>query len=219
MLFANKTNLVRTEDHLELVLINTCKHLSIYETDWFAILEANQNINPFLEYEFVYRLWEVLGEDKGVEIYAVKEHNRIIAFFPFQLKQTWFGYMLYFIVQDEGNCMDIIAKERDKDRVIMFVFDALIKRKKSIVFSLSGLFESGDTPLKLSNYLQARNMKEQYSCVNTTVNFESTTKDFLKDYTRKTIFSTNTVRARIYRNFLWTKEMIISKGTIKLRKG
>ena len=196
---------------MELILITTCKHLSIYEKEWLAILEANQDVNPFLEYEFVYSLWEFLGEEKGVEIYAVKEHNRIIAFFPFQLKQTWFGYMLYFIAQDEGNCMDIIAKERDKDRVIMFVFDALIKRKKSIVFSLNGLLESGDTLSKLSRYLQARSMKE-YSRVDAIqLNTKYVPKHYSIKYNTKTIFSTNTLRAKTYRNFLWTKEMVTAK--------
>lgn len=187
---------------MELVLIKTYKHLSIYEKDWLAILEANQNISPFLEYEFVYNLWEVLGEEKGVEIYAVKEHNRIIAFFPFQVKQTWFGYMLYFIAQDEGNCMDIIAKEREKDRVIMFVFDALINKKKSIVFSLDGLLESGDTLSKLLSYLQARSMK---------LNSKYIPKHDSIKFNTKTIFSTNTIRAKTYRNFLWTKEMVTAK--------
>lgn len=196
---------------MELVLINTHKHLSIHEKDWLAILEANQNTNPFLEYEFVYNLLEVLGEEKGVEIYAVKEHNRIIAFFPFQLKQTWFGYMLYFIAQDEGNCMDIIAKERDKDRVIMFVFDALIKKKKSIVFSLNGLIESGDTLSKLSRYLQARSMKEYSRIDALQLKSKYFPKDFSNEYNTKTIFSTNTLRAKIYRNLLWAKEMVTAK--------
>lgn len=203
------------EDYLEIVLINTIKHLSIYEKEWVEILVANQNTNPFLEYEFVYNMWEVLGEQKGVEIYAVKEHNRIIAFFPFQFKKTWFGYMLHFIAQDEVKCMDIIAKERDKDRVIMFVFDALINRKRSVVFSLHRVLGSGNTPLKLSTYLQARNIKEQY----TRVNYERIPQNFSDDSTKKMIFSTNTVRAKTYRNFLWTKEMITSKVAMKLRKG
>ncbi|SDO00405.1 hypothetical protein SAMN05518871_10978 [Psychrobacillus sp. OK028] len=196
---------------MELVFINTFKHLSIYEKEWLAILEANQNTNPFLEYEYVYSLWEALGEEKGVEIYAVKEHNRIIAFFPFQFKQTWFGYKLYFIAQDEGNCMDIIAKDRDKDRIIMFVFDALIKRKKSIVFSLNGLLESGDTLNKLSRYLQARSMKE-YSRVDAfQLNYKYIPKESSNAFYTKVMFSTNTLRAKTYRNILWTKEMVTAK--------
>ncbi|MGE7934950.1 GNAT family N-acetyltransferase [Viridibacillus arvi] len=32
-----------------------------------------------------------------------------------------------------------------------------------------------------------------------------------EDYTRKTVFSTNTIRARMFRNFIWLKEMVFSK--------
>lgn len=187
--------------------------MSIYKKDWVAILEVTQNANPFLEYEFVYNLWEVLGLGNGIEIYAVKEYNRIIAFFPFQLKQTWFGSMLHFIAQDEVNMMDIIAKDMDKERVIMFVFDALIRRKKSIVFFLDGFLGSGNTSRKLSKYLQARSMKEysRVGIVQLNSDHKNISKDFSDESTTKTIFSTNTIRAKTYRNFLWTKEMITSK--------
>ncbi|KQL33392.1 GNAT family N-acetyltransferase [Psychrobacillus sp. FJAT-21963] len=147
---------------MELILIKSYKHLSVYEKEWSAILEANQNTNPFIEYEFVYNWWQFLGENEEIEIYAVKENNRIIAFFPFQSEKTWFGYMLHFLALGDANYMDIIAKKRDVDRVIMYVFDAIIKKKKSVVFYLHGLLESVDTPFQLSNYLKARNMKEQY---------------------------------------------------------
>lgn len=196
---------------MELVLIKSYKQLSLYEKDWLSILEANENRNPYLEYEFLYKLWLNLGQKEGIEIYAVKEHNRIIAFFPFHSKETWFGYILCFVAQNEFNTMDIIAKERDRDRVIMFVFDELINMKKSVVFSLNGLFENGNTLRNLSKYLQARSMKE-YLFVgnNNQLKSKSISQDF-SPYTTKTIFSTNTLRAKSYRNFLWTKEMINSK--------
>ncbi|WP_175496296.1 GNAT family N-acetyltransferase [Psychrobacillus psychrotolerans] len=185
--------------------------MSLYEKDWLSILEANENRNPYLEYEFLYKLWLNLGQKEGIEIYAVKEHNRIIAFFPFHSKETWFGYILCFVAQNEFNTMDIIAKERDRDRVIMFVFDELINMKKSVVFSLNGLFQNGNTLRNLSKYLQARSMKE-YLFVDNNIQLKSKSisRDF-SPYTTKTIFSTNTFRAKSYRNFLWTKEMIISK--------
>ena len=196
---------------MELVLIKSYKQLSLYKKDWLSILEANENRNPYLKYEFLYKLWLNLGQKEGIEIYAVKEHNRIIAFFPFHSKETWFGYMLCFVAHNEVNAMDIIAKERDRDRVIMFVFDELINMKKSVVFSLKGLFENGNTMRNLSKYLQARSMKE-YLFVgnNNQLKSKSIYQDF-SPYTTKTIFSTNTLRAKSYRNFLWTKEMIISK--------
>ncbi|GGA42575.1 hypothetical protein [Psychrobacillus lasiicapitis] len=187
---------------MELVLIKSYKHLSIYEQDWCAILEENKNRNPFIEYDFVYNWWKLIGENEGVEIYAVKEHNRMIAFFPFQLKKALFGYIVQFLAYKDAYYMDLIALKRDLNRVIMFVFDAIIDQKKSAVFHLHGLVESSGTPAKITNYLQARNMKEQYTRAVTESN----------DYTRKTIFSTNTIRAKTYRNFLWSKEAVNARS-------
>ncbi|KOO51976.1 GNAT family N-acetyltransferase [Viridibacillus arvi] len=148
---------------MELIQITAYMDLGRYEKEWSAILEENNNTNPFIEYEFVYNWWRFLGKDEKVEIYAVKENDRMIAFFPFQLEKTWYGYILHFLALGDANYMDIIARKRDLDQVIMFVFDALIKEKKSIVFYLHGLLETIETHSKLSNYLKARNMKERYS--------------------------------------------------------
>ncbi|MFJ8065653.1 hypothetical protein ACIQYS_13550 [Psychrobacillus sp. NPDC096426] len=196
---------------MELIVINTYKHLGAYEKEWSAISAENQNTNPSLEYDFVYNWWRFVGENEKVEIYAVREHKRIIAFFPIQLKKTWFGYIGKFIALDNAHYMDIIARKRDLDRVIMFIFDAIIKQKKSAVFYLHGLVESGGTPVKLSNYLQARNLKEQSIRI-------VTSYDDSYSYTRNTIFSTNTVRAKTYRNFLWAKEKVSMKGIGRGRK-
>lgn len=147
---------------MELIKITTYMDLGRYEKEWSVILEENENTNPFIEYEFVYNWWKFFCEDEKVEIYAVKENDRIIAFFPFQSEKTWYGYILHFLALGDANYMDIIARKRDLDCVIMFVFDELIKEKKSIVFYLHGLLESVETHFKLSNYLKARNMKERY---------------------------------------------------------
>lgn len=147
---------------MELILIKSHKHLGVFEKEWSAILEENKNTNPFIEFEFVYNWWRFIGENKEIEIYAIKENNRMIAFFPLQSEKRWFGYMLHFLAFGDANYMDIIAKKRDMDRSIMFLFDAIINRKKSAVFCLHGLLESVSTPHKLSNYLKARNIKERY---------------------------------------------------------
>lgn len=180
---------------MELIPITTYKHLSIYEEDWLAILKENQNSNPFIEYEFVCNLLKSLEGHGDVKIYAVKEHNRMIAFFPFQLKKTWLGYIVHFLAPEETKIMDIIAKKRDVDRVIMFVFDEIITHKKDTIFHLHGLVESVGTPSKLSKYIKARNMKEQNLTKNNDGNGIS-----------KIIFSTSILKAKTYRNFLWVKD-------------
>lgn len=196
------------EDYLELVLIKSYKHLRLFERDWSTILKENINTNPFMEFEYVCKWWEVSGGNEEVEVYAVKEHNRMIAFFPFQSKKTWFGYLVSFLALKEANYMDLIVRKRDLDRVIMFVLDAIINQKKSIVFQLNGFIESEATPTKLSNYLQARKMKEQPKRI-------VTTADHYHKYTRNIVFSSNSIRAKIYRNFLWAKEKVVNREFIK----
>ena len=118
------------DDYLELIQIRTYKHLEIYENEWNTILEKNNNSNPFIEYAFVYNWWKILGLEQQIEIYAVKEHNRIIAFFPFQFEKKWFGYMVHFLALGDANYMDFIVRKVDKSRAIMYLFDELIKLKK-----------------------------------------------------------------------------------------
>lgn len=147
---------------MKLISIKSYTHLEVYEQEWKKIIEDNENTNPFIEYEFVYNWWKILGQKEDVEILAVQDHNRIIAFFPFQFKKTWFGYMAHFLALGVANYMDIIVRKSDASRAIMFALDQLISSKKSIVFYLHGLLESTSTPYVISQYLKARNIKERH---------------------------------------------------------
>lgn len=159
---------------MKLISIKSYTHLEIYKQDWNKLTEDNENTNPFIEYEFVYNWWKILGSHENVEILAVQEHNRIIAFLPFQFKKTWFGYMAHFLALGVANYMDIIVRRPDANRAIMFALDELIKSKKSIVFYLHGLLESTSTPFVLSKYVNARNMKERhFSIVTPFINLEN----------------------------------------------
>lgn len=159
---------------MKLISIKSYTHLEVYERDWKKITEDNNNTNPFIEYEFVYNWWKILGSQESVEILAVQDHNRIIAFFPFQFKKTWFGYMCHFLALGVANYMDIIVRKPDASRAIMFALDELIKRKKSIVFYLHGLLESTNTHYALSQYINARNLKERhFSIITPFINLEN----------------------------------------------
>lgn len=207
---------------MELIKINSYKHLELYAQDWTVILESNENTNPFIEYEFVYNWWKCIGDKQCIEIYAVKENNRMIAFFPFQTHKKWYGYLMHFIALQEANYMGFISKKVDLSRVIMFAMDEIIYEKRSVVFHLHGILESSVTPFSLSQYLIARNMKERYFRVEP---FHEDEESMVKekessnfewqmdtDYIRKIIFSTNTFRAKVYRNLLWAKEAASLKG-------
>ncbi|MFF2755782.1 hypothetical protein ACFVR1_18980 [Psychrobacillus sp. NPDC058041] len=200
-LHCNETS--QKDDYLELIQIKTLKHLEVFEKEWNAILEENKNDNPFIEYAFIKSWWKSIGLQEKVEIYAVKEHNRIIAFFPFQIKNNGFTYVIYFIGKNEASYMDFIVKKVDLKRVIMFTLDELTKLKKSIVFYLHGLLESSGTIGSLSEYLIARNLKVR--------NYRTDLPSFEFENPRIMIFSTNMIKAKMYRNFLWIKEWGLSK--------
>ncbi|QFF99869.1 hypothetical protein PB01_14120 [Psychrobacillus glaciei] len=187
---------------MELIQIKTLKHLEVFKKEWNAILEENKNDNPFIEYVFISNWWRLKELQEKVEIYAVKEHNRIIAFFPFQVKKKRSTYVFHFIGHSDADYMDFIVKKVDLKRTIMFTLDELIRLKKSIVVSLHGLLESSSTIDSLSEYLIARNLKfRDYRIESPSFEFENT---------RIIIFSTNTVNAKMHRNFLWTKEWSLS---------
>lgn len=204
---------------MKLIQIKTPKHLEIFEKEWNAILEESNNGNPFIEYKFIYNRWSFLRDKEKIEIYAVKEHNRIIAFFPFQVNKVWFGDKVQFMALSEGNYMDFIVRKVDKDRTIMFAMDELIKLKKSMVFYLHGLLESTETINSLSDYLIARNLKARFYRMDNKSKLDIGLRNELSnmvknvefDNTRLIIFSTNIIKAKMYRNFLWIKEWSLSK--------
>ncbi|MEK4085029.1 hypothetical protein [Psychrobacillus sp. FSL K6-1415] len=205
---------------MEHILINTYKHFSLHEKEWSAILEANENINPFLEYEYVYNWWTSLEVGRKVEIHAVKDNNRVIAFFPFEVKKTGGVHVFFFLTLFENQVMDLIVKKSDASRTIMFLFDSIINERKQIVFQLNELKERGKTFLKLSEYLVARNIKAKdvnkklKMIYDELPNLETPGDNQSYSYKHdgiSLIFSTNTVRSLLYRNFLWVKEVYFSR--------
>lgn len=215
---------------MELIRIKTLKHLEVFKKEWNKILDESNNDNPLIRYTFIYNWWRLLENKEQVEVYAVKEHNRIIAFFPFQVKKMGLTYVIHFIGKNELAYMDFIVKKVDLKRVIMFTMDELIKRKKSIVFYLRGLLESSDTIDSLSEYLIARNLKvrsyrldlpffdlENMLKLDRSLGYELSNleKYFEVENTRIIIFSSNMIKAKMYRNFLWVKEWGLSKRSPK----
>ncbi|SES17203.1 hypothetical protein SAMN05518872_10575 [Psychrobacillus sp. OK032] len=186
---------------MELILIKSYNHFKFFEKDWITILDENQNTNPFIEYENVSNWLKHSDGKTEIEIYAVKEHNRVIAFFPFQLKKTWFGNVFQFLTVGDTYYVDIIARNRDMKRIIMYGLDNIISQKKNAVFLLQGKVEGGATFDNLSDYLRARNLKEQTAQM-------ITSEEEVDENRRKIIFSTNTVKAKTYLNLLLLKEKV-----------
>lgn len=143
---------------MELFLIKSFKHLSLYEKEWSTILAANQNSNPFLEFHFIYNWWRYVAEDMKIEIYSVRENSKVIAFFPFIVsKKNNIKIVQTLAIQSPYT--DFVVKKRDLDRVLMFVMDGIIIDKQQAVFLINSLRYDHHTHLKLMNYMNARSYK------------------------------------------------------------
>lgn len=140
-------------------MIKSFKHLSLYEKEWTSILDANGNTNSFLEFHFIYNWWKYLSDGKNIEIYSVRENQKVIGFFPFEIiKKQKVTFVQTLAIQ---GCpyLDFVVKNRDLDRVLMFVMDGIILNKQRAVFYFNSLRNSGLTQIKLTNYMKARSFK------------------------------------------------------------
>lgn len=144
---------------MELFLIKSFKHLSLYEKEWSTILAANQNSNPFLEFHFIYNWWRYFSDDKKIEIYSVRENQKVIAFFPFIVSKKNNVKIVQTLAIQSCPYTDFVVKKRDLDRVLMFVMDGIILDKQQAVFLINSLSYNNHTHLKLRNYMNARSFK------------------------------------------------------------
>lgn len=168
---------------MKLIQITSMEQLKEYREDWSFILEANQNSNPFIEFAWVYEWWKHLGDEHQMEINAVQQDDKIIAFFPFVLKNRWFGYTYNFMAFGQANYMDFIVLEHLLDSTIEFVFDEIIQKRKNVVFYLHGLLESSKTSNSLKGYLKKR--KLAYSIHRVITPYIDLEKIKLKEYMNK----------------------------------
>ena len=51
-----------------------------YKEIWDAILEEEDNDNPFIEFAWFYNWWQIVGRKERVELYAIEHEGTIMAF-------------------------------------------------------------------------------------------------------------------------------------------
>lgn len=140
-------------------MIKSFKHLSLYEKEWTSILHTNGNTNPFLEFHFIYNWWRYLSDRKNIEIYSVRENKQVIGFFPFEVIKKQKVTIVQTLAIQGCPYLDFVVKNRDLDRVLMFVMDGIILNKQRAVFHIHSLRNNGLTQMKLTNYMKARSFK------------------------------------------------------------
>ncbi|WP_186321469.1 GNAT family N-acetyltransferase [Bacillus sp. FJAT-22090] len=168
---------------MELLVITSMEQLSDYEKEWNFILEETQNTNPFIEFGWVYNWWKHLGEDKNVEILAVRENQHIIAFFPFIYSKTSMIFTYSFIGFGQANYMNVIGYDHSLEFVIEFVIEQIISKRKHVIFNLHGLLKSTASPGKLEVFL--RKKKFSYSVHRVITPWINLEKIQMDEYIRK----------------------------------
>ncbi|WP_107924185.1 GNAT family N-acetyltransferase [Lysinibacillus parviboronicapiens] len=144
---------------MQLIRIRTDDELTLYKDIWDQILAREHNDNPFIEYAWFYNWWKIIGRKKRVELYAVKEEENIIAFFPFTVRMQW-GVRIYaFAGENIANYSGIIALEKWLLSASTFVFDELIKKHRHVIFSFHGLLESSQSSKVIEQYFVERQMR------------------------------------------------------------
>lgn len=137
---------------LQLIRIRTIDELLFYKDAWDHILASEQNDNPFIEYAWFYKWWQIIGKKERVEVYAVQKDDYIIGFFPFSVRM-WWGVRIYsFTGENLASYTGFIVKTKWRMKVVSFVLHELIKKHHHVLFSFHGLLESGPSSKVIEQY-------------------------------------------------------------------
>ena len=80
-----------------------------YKEIWDAILEEENNDNPFIEFAWFYNWWQIVGRKERVELYAIEHEGQLG---PFFLLQCLFvgGKGVCFAGENIANYTGVVAK-------------------------------------------------------------------------------------------------------------
>ena len=141
---------------LQILRIQTVRELPFYKGFWDGILEAEQNDNPFIEFAWFYKWWQIVGANEQVVVYAVKKENDIIGFFPFSIKKKWGINVFSSTGENISNYSGFIVKKEWLMQAVSFVFDEISKRHRHVLFSFHGILESGLSSKIIEQYFIER---------------------------------------------------------------
>jgi CelD/BcsL family acetyltransferase involved in cellulose biosynthesis len=141
---------------MKIYSVRTLEELITYRATWNAILESNQNDNPFIEFNWIENWWKYIAESRSIEVLVLEENERIIGFFPFQFSKVFSTTIIEFVGRGDATYMDFIVYEDDKERAIYFVLDELMDLFPKTMFHLHGVLSSSSTLTILKNYVAIR---------------------------------------------------------------
>ncbi|MFJ7738091.1 GNAT family N-acetyltransferase [Lysinibacillus sp. NPDC097287] len=141
---------------LQIIRIQTVRELLLYKGFWDGILEAEQNDNPFIEFAWFHKWWQIVGANERVVVYAVKKDNDIIGFFPFSIKKKLGTNIFSLTGSNIANYSGFVVKKGGAMQAVSFVFDEILKRHRHVLFLFHGLLESGISSQVIERYFVER---------------------------------------------------------------
>ena len=141
---------------LQIIRIQTVRELLLYKVFWDGILETEQNDNPFIEFTWFYKWWQIVGANEQVVVYAIKKDNDIIGFFPFSIKKKWGINVFSLTGANIANYSGFVVKKDGALQTVSFVLDEIMKRHRHVLFSFHGLLESEISSKVIERYFVER---------------------------------------------------------------
>ncbi|MFJ7951254.1 GNAT family N-acetyltransferase [Lysinibacillus sp. NPDC096418] len=160
---------------LQIIRIQTVRELLLYKGFWDGILEAEQNDNPFIEFAWFHKWWQIVGTNEHVVVYAIKKDNDIIGFFPFSIKKRWGITVFSLTGSNTANYSGFVVKKDGALQTVSFVFDEILKRHRHVLFSFHGLLESENSSKLIERYFVERQLvKSIFRVVTPYLSYEQT---------------------------------------------
>ena len=135
--------------------INSLKELKSCEEEWSAILERSGNNNPFLEFPWIEKWWEVFGHEYEMYVICAYTDSGPVAFLPLMKEKGRVRNKIGMISYPQGNYTDIIAEERWKQACWQEMLDYVLARNPNTLFLLSGFLESSGSVEMVRHYVEA----------------------------------------------------------------
>ena len=151
------SELVKKGIKLQLIRIRTDDELMWYKEIWDAILEEENNDNPFIEFAWFYNWWQIVGRKERVELYAIEHEGQLG---PFSFYSVYsLGVRVYaFAGENIANYTGLWLKRNGYSKLQpLFLMSSL--KASTYSFSLHGLLESKVSTKILEQYFVERQLR------------------------------------------------------------
>lgn len=141
---------------MDIEIVKDIEKLRLYKDKWQEILHDQSNENPFIELDWVISWWHYFGKHHELFVIVLKDSNTIIGFCPFMITKKWGYKELTFVGKPHASYMDIIIRNKYKEKAILLVMDFLFQLPGKYLYNFFGLFEESTSHKVINHYLHER---------------------------------------------------------------